>query len=262
MTCREFKHSASLTLWELSRPGDGQILDHAEQCSRCGAWLDRQQVLAATMQKLQAQTASQQAGPHVERALLRMFRQVPFEATQPVAAHRSAPIAFRLSRFFEVGAYVAVAAAIVVGLFLGIHLLEERSMKAPVQSQSSPESAAPVQHAQVAETMTPKQVASPAREMPAISTKHEAAPRRTARTNAAKPSSVAPAAVQANGDPEYVALMFCDPLSCSTDTQVVRMELPASGAMGDRNAQTQIADVVVDYDGVVRAMRIVNPNLN
>ncbi len=263
MTCREFKHSAaSLTLWELSRPGDEQILDHAEQCSRCGAWLDRQQVLAATMQKLQTRTAGRQAGPHVERALLRMFRQVPFEATQPVAARRSAPIAFRLSRFFEVGAYAAVAAAIAVGLFLGIHLLDERSVKTPVQSQSSPESAAAAQHTQIAEATTPKQVAPPARELPAISAKREGAPRQAVGRHAVRPSAVAPAAVQASDDPDYVALMFCDPLSCSSDAQVVRMELPASGATGDRNAPTQVADVVVGYDGVVRAMRIVNPNLN
>ena len=107
MTCREFKHTAaSLTLWELSRSRDEQVLDHADECPKCGAWLDRQQMLAATMQTLQARTAGREAGPHVERALLRMFRQVPFEAAQPVAAHRSTPIALRLSRFFELGAYV------------------------------------------------------------------------------------------------------------------------------------------------------------
>ena len=137
MTCREFKHNAAaLTLWELSRPGEQLNLSHADECPKCGAWLDKQHMLAASMQTLQARTAGRQAGPHVERVLLRMFRQVPFEATQPAAAHRSAPIAFRLSRFFEAGTYVAVAAAIVVGLFLGVRLLEERSMKSPVQGRS------------------------------------------------------------------------------------------------------------------------------
>ncbi len=144
MTCREFKHTAaSLTLWELSRPCDEQVLDHAEECPKCGAWLDRQQMLAATMQTLQARTDGREAGPHVERALLRMFRQVPFEATQPVVARRSAPIAWRLSRLFEVGAYIAVAAAIVVGLFLGVRLMEQRSVTVSVQSPPAP--AAPAQ---------------------------------------------------------------------------------------------------------------------
>ena len=51
--------------------------------------------------------------------------------------------------------------------------------------------------------------------------------------------------------------MFCDPLICSSDAQVVRMELPVAGG-SDRDAQTQVADVVVGDDGLVRAMRIVN----
>jgi len=252
MTCREFKHSAaSLTLWELSHPGDEQLI-HAEECPKCGSWLDRQQMLAASMQALQARTAGRQAGPQVERALLRMFRQDPFEATQPVAAHRSAPIAFRLSRFFEVGAYVAVAAAIVVGLFLGVRLLEERSLRAPVQSQSSP---APAPQAPAVVNVAPKL------EPPVLSAKRRVASRSAVQNRFVKASG-ATAGISESDDPEYIALMFCDPLSCSTDAQVVRMEVPATGATADHDTQTQLADVVVGYDGVVRAMRIVNPNLN
>ncbi len=259
MTCREFKHSAaSLTLRELSRPGDEEMLNHAEECPKCGAWLDRQHMLAVSMQTLQARTAGRQAGPQVERALLRMFRQAPFEATHPVAARRSAPIAFRLSRFFEAGAYVAVAAAIVVGLFLGVRLLEERSMKGPVQSQASP---APARQNQAATNVTLSQVAPPPHEPPVLSAKRQVASRSAMTSHTARASSVDAGASQTD-DPEYVALMFCDPLSCSTDAQVVRMELPVTGATADRDAQTQLADVVVDYDGVVRAMRIVNSNLN
>ena len=37
----------------------------------------------------------------------------------------------------------------------------------------------------------------------------------------------------------------------------LRMELPMAGA-SDRDAQTQVADVVVGDDGLVRAIRIVN----
>ena len=262
MTCREFKHTAaSLTLWELSRCGDEQILKHAEECPKCGAWLDRQQMLAASMQALQAQTASRQAGPQVEGALLRMFRQEPFEATQPVAAYRSAPIAFRLSRFFEVGAYVAVAAAIVVALFLGARLLQERSMKGPAQSQSIPVPAQPVPAAAATAQVTPVEIAPPAHQQPAMSEKLQVASRSAAARQAAKPSG-ADVDVAQTDDPDYVALMFCDPLSCSTDAQVIRMELPVTGATADRDAGTQLADVIVGYDGVVRAMRIVNSNVN
>jgi hypothetical protein len=50
--------------------------------------------------------------------------------------------------------------------------------------------------------------------------------------------------------------MLCDPLICSGDEQVIRMELPANtSARG--NGQPVMADVVVGDDGLVRAMRIV-----
>jgi len=253
MTCREFKHAAaSLTLRELSRTRDEQVLDHAEECPKCGAWLDRQQMLAVGMQTLQARTAGREAGPHVERALLRMFRQVPFEATQPVAALRSAPIAFRLSRFFEVGAYVAAAAAIVVGLFLGARLLEHRSVTGPAQSQSAPANAA---QAQTAANVTEK-IASASPEQSVTSGKREVATRSVSRSGSAERRSVV-AASASSEDPDYIALMFCDPLICATDAQLVRMELPVAGT-NDHDTQTQMADVVVGDDGVVRAMRIVN----
>jgi hypothetical protein len=53
----------------------------------------------------------------------------------------------------------------------------------------------------------------------------------------------------------YTPLMLCDPLSCSGDEQVVRLELPATGA--DGSTQSQMADVIVGDDGLVRAIRIV-----
>lgn len=258
MTCREFKHAAaSLTLWELSRPQDEQLLDHADACPKCGAWLDSQQMLAATMQTLQDRTAGLQAGPHVERALLRVFRQVPFEATQPVAAHRFTPVALRWSRFFEIGAYAAVAAAIVVGLFLGVRLLEERSAENAARSQSVPASTASVQPAQAATGATAQTIAPPVHKQAVAKARRERAVRPVVQ-NASAGRTSTPAAAQVGYDADYVALMFCDPLICSSDTQVVRMELPATGAASDRNAQTQVADVVVGYDGLVRAMRIVN----
>jgi len=47
--------------------------------------------------------------------------------------------------------------------------------------------------------------------------------------------------------------MLCDPLICSGDEQIIRMELPGTNASGP-----VLADVVVGEDGLVRAMRIVN----
>ena len=134
MTCREFKHSAAeLSLWELTRSEDRELLSHSEKCEACSGWLQKQRTLAVSMQTLQARTAGLEAGPDVERALLRAFRQDTHQDTDPVfSAVRkrsgsrrpavtplSTPTALRLSRVFEVGAYVAIAAALLVGVFLG-----------------------------------------------------------------------------------------------------------------------------------------------
>jgi putative intracellular protease/amidase len=248
MTCREFKHmAASLTLWELARSHDGQVLDHAVECPECGTWLDRQQMLAVSMETLQTQTAGREAGPHVEQALLQVFRQEAYKTTQPVAALRSAPIAFRLSRFFE----LAVAAAIVVGLFLGVRLLEHRSATSLRQNQSAAVNPMPMQQTQSAGN-TQQQAVTPFKREVVV---------QPASQNGSGKRPIVVAAPQTSDDADYVALMFCDPLICSSDVQVVRMELPVAGT-SDRDAQTQMADVVVGDDGVVRAMRIVDASSN
>ncbi len=260
MTCREFKHSAaSLTLWELSQAQDEQILTHAEQCEGCSGWLQNQRTVAASLHTLQAQTAAMEAGPKVERTLLRAFRQsTAASSPQPMVARVSAPTAFRLSHFFEVGAYVAVAAAIIVSVFLGVRLLQHSSRTVPVQSGIAPVStrpllqkpavAAPEDSSKLASSVTHERVTSAVRSRPQRSD--------SARVATAAVPAVAAEEPQNDADAGYVALMFCDPLSCSGDSQVVRMELPANGA--EQNSQPAIADLVVGYDGVVRAVRIVN----
>ena len=87
-----------------------------------------------------------------------------------------------------------------------------------------------------------------------------AAPTRVRRVQAGSASDesgqdVAEGSQAGNSEAGYVPLMFCDPLSCSAETQVVRMELPPPVGL---DSQPQLADVVVGYDGVVRAVRMVN----
>lgn len=279
MTCREFKHSAAaLTLWELSRAHshshshskDEPILTHADECEACGTWLRKQRSLAASMRTLQAQSAGLEAGPHVERTLLQEFRRtaaaralVPaamprhFESNQPNAVSFT-PIAMRLSRFFEIGAYAAVAAAMVVGLFLGVQLLQHRSRTMPAQVASAPASVAPVVQKPLA--VEPREVVkrsgSSTGERPVQARgRVQRQPSPAANDAAGAAQSGIAEASQTIAEEGYVPLMFCDPLSCSSDLQVVRMELPSPAG---QDAQPQIADVVVGYDGVVRAMRIVN----
>ena len=248
MTCREFEHRAdSLSLRELSQARDQQILDHAGECQKCASWLQQQRTLAATMQTLQALTATCAADPKVEVALLQAFRQAPTPSVQPEMASGFTPIAMRLSRFFEAGAYVAVAAAILVGVFLGVRLLEPHSVNLPVNSQSvRPSAGSP--------NVVAEQSGSKLKEsLPTISRGSVKRPRRRNVVSArqSKPDTAEPS--ETDADAGYVALMFCDPLSCSTDSQVVRMELPAQSGQS-----VQTADLVVGYDGVVRAVRIVN----
>ena len=252
MTCREFEHRATtLTLRELSQVQDQQIRSHVAECHKCAAWLQQQRMLAATMQTLQARTAACAAGPDVERALLQAFRQPSSQPANPEMTHYFTPLAMRLSRFFEVGAYVAV----LVALFLGVRLLEQRSVNVPVKSQTAQPSIT------VPSIVAGKSESQPSPQLPVVS---RTATNRTLTRRVSSASVSGPDAIessQTSTEDDYVALMFCDPLSCSSDSQVVRMELPGPGvaaANGTQDAQMRVADVVVGYDGVVRAVRIVN----
>ncbi len=255
MTCREFEQrTASLTLRELTQAQDRQIVGHAGECQKCAAWLQQQRTLAVTMQTLQARTAGCAAGPDVEGALLRAFRQRSALDGPPEMAQGFTPIAMRLSRFVEIGAYVAVAAAIVVSLFLGIQLLQKRGSNSSVASQSAQQSAnSPSVAEQSGPTLQKRQPVVSRRGVVRLRTR----PVLPARQSGADTVETPLTSTEAG----YVALMFCDPLSCSSDTQVVRMELPNPGVSSSGNeqdAQVRIADVIVGYDGVVRAVRIVN----
>ena len=256
MTCREFEHRAdSLTLREISQAQDQQILGHAAECQKCAAWLQQQRTLAATMQTLQARTAACSASPDVEVDLLGSFRQARGQSVQPGMELSLTPIAMRLSRFFEIGAYVAVAAAIVVGLFLGLHLWEKSATNLPVESQSAPPSTSlPSVVAYETGANLHQQQLAKSRNIVNRSRRQRIHPVIQSSQETREPE-------QSSTDAGYVALMFCDPLSCSSDAQVVRMEIPSPGmaASGaEQDAHMRIADVVVGYDGVVRAVRIVN----
>ncbi len=253
MTCGEFeRRTDALTLRETSQVQDQQIVGHAGECPKCAAWLQQQRALAVTMQTLQTRTATCVASPATERVLLQAFRQRPALNGPPEMTDGFTPIAIRLSRFFEIGAYVAVAAAILVGLFLGVQLLEKRGSNSPIASHTVQPSAiipsaVPEKPVAIAERSDSnlRQPAVLRSDTGRLRTRH-AVPISQSGTDTVETS-------ETSADAGYVALMFCDPLSCSSDAQVVRMELP-----GQAGQSVQTADLVVGYDGVVRAVRIVN----
>ena len=255
MKCHEFMNAAEcLTPSQLSllRTDDPAMLAHARQCAACGRWLESQCRLANAMQALRASTAQREAGPKVEEAVLLAFRSLEFAP----APERAAPVIWKLSRFFEVGAYAAVAAALIMAVFLGSRLLRDRqTAPAPVQAQNAiaPQQSGSDPAAGVVNTVTPETASSQIATQPARTS--------TAGTNDQQSHQMAGQAATTSADNEgFVALMLCDPLICSGDEQVIRMELPEAGAAsgGNNAGQPVLADVVIGDDGLVRAMRIVN----
>lgn len=255
MKCHEFLYAAeSLTPSQLflMRTEDPAISTHARECANCGRWLESQTLLGNAMQTLRASTAQWEASPSVEQTVLRAFRTTGFESQETVVPERAAPAAWRLSRFFEYGAYAAVAAALIMGVFLGSRLLHDR--------QVARQAARTV--AQPANTKAPSVAAAHVASIETASSKSTVKEVKTKSVNARGGSSSEAAAKGENAasdSGEYQALMLCDPLICSGDEQVIRMELPATSASADGKAgQTVLADVVVGEDGLVRAMRIVH----
>jgi hypothetical protein len=282
MTCRDFKHyAASLSLQELAKMEDPQIAGHAQACSNCDSWLQKQRALNASIHALRTRTVGHEAGPSVERELLRVFRQGipvgkmsasnaevaavgvkgPLETIDSYskAAPRFTPFALRLSRIFEIGAYAAVAAAILVALFLGVHLLRHGSTP-PMQSKSALERTAPAIQQRTVNQSNRRTASGTVTS--AVLKRHETRSLHSSvgshpQTILAAGETSATADDTQSDEAGYMALMFCDPLSCASDTQVVRMELPNATNTAE-GVQPQVADMVVGYDGVVRAIRFEN----
>ena len=257
MKCHEFMYAAeAFTPSELSlmRTEDQAISAHARECASCGRWLESQTLLGSAMQALRASTAELEAGPSVERALLLAFRDTDFPSQPAVEPEHAAPAAWKLSRIFEFGAYAAVAAALIMAVFLGSRLLHDRQvLQHPSQAQNKvarqPLSATPI--ATVVNTATTPTA-------PEAAVTKEAKSRVSGVRVETSPRALGKAETTASDADDYVALMLCDPLICSGDEHVVRMELPAATASTDGSgSQPVLADVVIGEDGLVRAMRIV-----
>ena len=260
MTCREFIETAeslSPLQLQLMESKNENLSAHARECSGCGKWMESQRALGGALQLLRAQTAQSEASPKVEAAVLEAFRAQGFEPVVDVEPYRAAPAAWKLSRVFEVGAYLAVAAALIVGIFLGGRMWRYRQ--------------APPTQAHVQQTTIPQPVNSKTAKLPddqsqeRVSTEvaqKSANSAATAGTVAStkRPQTAADKSSATTIDRQgFVAMMLCDPLICSGDEQVIRMELPGNAAgSADGSSESVMADVVVGDDGLVRAMRIVN----
>ena len=250
MKCHEFMQAAqALTPSQLSlmRTEDQAIAAHARVCASCGRWLLSQWLLGSARQALRASTRELEAGPSVERALLLAFRDTDFPSQRAVEPEHAAPAAWKLSRIFEFGAYAAVAAALIMALFLGSRLLHDRRVQqhpSEAQNKVAPQA--------FGRTPTQTEIT------PEAAVTKEAKSRVFGVRVQTSPRALEKAETTASDTDDYVALMLCDPLICSGDEHVVRMELPAATASSDGSgSQPVLADVVIGEDGMVRAMRIV-----
>lgn len=250
MTCREFMASAELlTPVEMlkMRAEEHPLSLHAKECAACRKWLDSHQLLGNALGALRVSTEQREASPKVEQAVLAAFRAQSFAPQVVEMPERSPRALWRMSRFFEVGAYAAAAAAIIVGLFLGARLLQDKGA-AKTDAQAQAVSAPQVKRAEAKQT--------PANVVPdVVATKSARASEAPAKKKAMRNESESESS--ASDSAGYTAMMLCDPLICSGDTQVIRMELPASAIEGSAG-QPVLADVVIGEDGLIRAMRIVN----
>lgn len=259
MTCRDFMDAAELlTPSQLLRlPTEEQPLSaHANECRSCREWMDSHRVLGNAFSALSSDTGEQQAGPEVERALIQFFRQQEFGAQVVVMPKPAAASLWTLSRIFEYGAYAAVAAALAVGVFLGVRVLRDQQSKpATVQATvTAPQTSSPITGTTDAKSRST--------EHPAVGVAEKEAREVATQNPAVAVKRTSPAATKAEANTSetagYVPLMLCDPLICSGDEQVIRMELPAGSASDGSAGQPVLADVVIGEDGLVRRMRIVN----
>ena len=110
--------------------------------ARAGSGSSRIARWATRCHALSSETAEQQAGPQVEQAVLQAFRKHDFAPPVVVMPQRATSSLWTLSRVFEYGAYAAVAAALIVGVFLGVRVLRDTQSKAtPVEATvSAPQS--------------------------------------------------------------------------------------------------------------------------
>jgi len=258
MTCREFENRVhSLVPRGIARMEDPAVVQHAGECADCRAWLQDQRMLSGALLSLNLRTADREAGPEVELALLRAFRQPATKRACPAGELGFIPATQWRGRRFEWGAYVAVAATLVLALFLAYRAAYHAGVVADGSHgavQAARKSIVPQDKGQVnnigAGNASPQAAGVSAN--PLATAKVEDA-RRAMGLLSSPPASPEETLAKAG----YVDLMLCDPLSCAAEAQVVRMEIPGQGA-GGQTGQPVIADVVVGDDGLVRAVRIVN----
>jgi len=255
MTCHEFaKQVEAFTPAELSHSARAELLAHQRECTACNGLLQRKVIMLRGLQLLRSSTASLEAPVDVERNVLRAFRQGAAGSLAPELPIVPQANAFLPSRYLGWQGFAAAAAGLALCLGLGLWFLLGSGKTA---GQSAQRPTASAQQPTGPSVEQPEHKVAELREVPTPAGGRRTGltvvnPDVTSQSKAADSSGSLVQAAQAQG---YTPLMLCDPLSCSGDEQVVRLELPATSA--DGSTASQMADVIVGDDGLVRAIRIV-----
>jgi hypothetical protein len=244
MTCRDFiQKIEDLPLTELSST-DTELLAHQSGCTSCAALLRERNALAGAMRLLRTRTAAAEAPSVVEHNVLRAFRQSSAAQSSPALLDSPNSFGAQLRSFFDWRAYAAVAAVLAIALGLGLWFAQHSDRSLQPSTARTEQPAQPSTRPAEKNTQVSLQASEADKNQLNAGLNNTVSPR---------PSVTTSSLAQAEQSQGYTPLMLCDPLSCSDDAQVVRMELPAS----DGSTGTEMADVIVGDDGLVRAIRIV-----
>jgi len=254
MNCQEFQsivHDWCQPSLDAGVRCDG--LEHASACAKCGELLASVHSLGVGLWALAEASASAQAPPSVEQALLKAFRR----ERRPVRA-ATAPPRWEVARW-AMSRWVLAAGAVVVLVVLVLGVRSWERQKPILQGQHGQPLVASAPNAGVAR----EQSVTPAAFSP---------DQRRVTTNAGdgrRPIHAAPAVQEVGAEhaseltADFVPLGgVLDPLDFE-QAEVVRVSLPGSALADlglpfneDTEAATITAEVLIAEDGTVRAIRI------
>jgi len=237
MDCAEFEK----IVHDLGRPGtQGAVvcetaLAHAELCSRCAALLTQVEWLEFSLSKLSEQSASLQAPPRIEAALVGEFRREKTSQSQKQIRSRLA----------------ALGAAAAILLALGLSLHHRMVTSAPPASTVMPQIAAQAPEA------------GPV--APAINSRPETPQPTKPAAPVVRKFAAAADTSEAEETASFVRLPYADDSMAFDGGAIVRVEMPRAALasfglpVADFGGSDRVpVDLVVSADGTPQAIRLVS----
>lgn len=232
-------------------------LAHTETCASCAARLRDERALTSGLRAVAFSFETEQAPARVEASLVAAFRQHAtksideFNAVAPEGSHR---------RFRRIIGAAAAAAAILIIWTLVASRLESRPKTHEVRKGeiSSATVSRPEEKAPRPETQSTGEQLLVQQSEKSHRTPRRAKPKSNNRDQAAKQAEEVIAT-------DYLPLTYGDSINSIEGGQLMRVKLPRSVLVSfglpmnaERADEPIVADVLVGYDGVARAIRFVH----